>query len=181
MELSRDSEVEYDGKIKTESMSAYEENSKGAGLASAYFKTGVHWENNFDVCENIKATVSSRVGYSTYQINGPPSEPAEYIILQTGVADYLHADQMHWAELLSHRIAQNLKQFEGLGQNYRFLRSLSPWLCFCLDSQIYIKNTDEEIFTHLMREMCLNVISILNFVSKAHCHQQCKPMDSCIL
>lgn len=42
MELSTDSEVEYDGKIKTESMSAYEENSEGAGLASAYFKTGVH-------------------------------------------------------------------------------------------------------------------------------------------
>lgn len=69
--------------------------------------------------------MSSHVGYSTYQTNGPPREQAEYIILQTGVADYLHADQMHWAELLSHRIAQNFKQFEGPGQNYRFLRTLS--------------------------------------------------------
>lgn len=31
----------YNGKIKSESTSAYEVNSEGAGLASAYFKTGM--------------------------------------------------------------------------------------------------------------------------------------------
>lgn len=49
--LSRDPKFEYNGKIKSESTSAYEENSAGAGLTSAYFKTGVHWENSFDVCK----------------------------------------------------------------------------------------------------------------------------------
>lgn len=49
--LSRDPELEYNGKIKSESTSAYEVNSEGAGLASAYFKTGMVWESSFDVCE----------------------------------------------------------------------------------------------------------------------------------
>lgn len=53
--------------------------------------------------------MNSHVAYGTYQANVATGEPAEYIILHTGVADYLHADQLHQAELLSHRTAQDFK------------------------------------------------------------------------
>lgn len=76
------------------------------------------------------------------------------------------------------------------GQDYRFLWILVSWLHLWLDSQIYKNepvhlfgakwNTDEEIFIHLMKEMCPNPIIILNFESKAHwC--QCQSMNRCIL
>jgi hypothetical protein len=38
----------------------------------------------------------------TYQANGPKRDPVKYILLQTEVVDYLHADQPH-------RIAQDFK------------------------------------------------------------------------
>lgn len=111
--------------------------------------------------------------------------------LQVRVVGYLHVDQLRWVELPQSMGAQDFKSLWK--DQARAIDFCGPWFLDYIYGWIhkFIKikpvhlfgakwNTDEEIFIHLMKGTGPKAIIILNFESKASCHQG-QSVNRCIL